>query len=305
MGIKGYKAFNPDWTCRGFKYEVGKTYKIDGDIEICKEGFHFCQKVSDCFNYYSFNCENKVAEVEATGIVETEGNKSVTNEIKIVREISWQEVLVLVNTGNRNTGNRNTGDCNTGDYNTGNRNTGDCNTGNWNTGNWNTGNRNTGNRNTGDCNTGNRNTGDCNTGNWNTGDWNTGDYNTGNRNTGDWNLSDDNTGFFMTTKPVIYMFNKPTEYTDPKDIRALPGMDVLSRGFENSWWINSDNMTDEEKMKKPEHKTIGGYLKVVDFKTACKTMWGKFNDKEKQAVRELPNFDHDIFMKITGIDSDK
>ena len=23
MGIKGYKVFNPDWTCRGFQYEVG------------------------------------------------------------------------------------------------------------------------------------------------------------------------------------------------------------------------------------------------------------------------------------------
>ena len=285
MGIKGYKVFNPDWTCRGFKYEVGKTYKIDGDIEICKEGFHFCQKVSDCFNYYSFNCENKVAEVEATGVVETEKDKSVTNEIKIVREISWQEVLALVNTGNCNTGNRNTGNRNTGNRNTGNRNTGNCNTGDCNTGDWNTD----------DWNTGDGNTGNCNTGNRNTGDWNT----------GDWNMSNYNTGFFMTDEPVIYMFNKPTEYTDPNDIRALPGMEVLSRGFKNSWWISSNNMTDEEKVEHSEHNTTGGYLKVVDFKTACKTMWGKFNDKEKQAVRELPNFDHDIFMKITGIDSDK
>ena len=275
MGIKGYKVFNPDWTCRGFKYEVGKTYKMDGDIEICKKGFHFCQKASDCFNYYFFDCRNKVAEIEATGIVETEEDKSVTDKIKIVREISWQEVLALVNTGNWNTGIRNTGNCNTG---------------NWNTGNWNTGNWNTGNRNTGNCNTGNRNTGD---------------WNTGNRNTGDWNMSNYNTGFFMTDEPVIYMFNKPTEYTDPKDIRALPGMEVLSRDFENSWWISSDNMTDEEKVEHSEHNTTGGYLKVVDFKTACKMMWEKFSEEEKQAVRELPNFDHDIFMKITGIDSDK
>ena len=275
MGIKGYKVFNPDWTCRGFKYEVGKTYKIDGGIEICKEGFHFCQKVSDCFNYYSFDCKNKVAEIEATGIVETEENKSVTNEIKIVREMSWQEVLALVNTGNCNTGNRNTGDCNTGDWNTG----------DWNTGTW--------------------NTGACNTGNWNTGDWNTGTWNTGACNTGNWNLSDNNTGFFMTAKPVIYMFNKPTEYTDPKDIRALPGMEILLRGFEGGYWISSDKMTDEEKEQHPEHETTGGYLKVVDFKTACKMMWEKFSKEEKQVVKELPNFDHDIFMKITGIDSDK
>ena len=27
MSIKGYKVFNPDWTCRDFQYEVGKTFK--------------------------------------------------------------------------------------------------------------------------------------------------------------------------------------------------------------------------------------------------------------------------------------
>ena len=25
--MKGYKVFNPDWTCRNFQYEVGKTYE--------------------------------------------------------------------------------------------------------------------------------------------------------------------------------------------------------------------------------------------------------------------------------------
>ena len=105
---------------------------------------HFCQKASDCFNYYDFNSSNKVAEIEALDLVETKGNKSVTNKIHIIREIPWQELLTIVNTGK------------------------DC------TGLENTGNRNTGSRNTGDCNTGSRNTG-----NWNTGDWNTVDFSNG------------------------------------------------------------------------------------------------------------------------------
>ena len=136
--IKGYKVFNPDWTCRGFQYEVGKTFEHNGNIEMCGKGFHFCLKASDCFNYYSFNSNNKVAEVEALGLVETDGDKSVTNKIHIIREIPWQELLTIVNEGNDctglcNTGDWNTGDCNTGHYNTGNWNTGDYNTGFFNT----------------------------------------------------------------------------------------------------------------------------------------------------------------------------
>ena len=122
--VKGYKVFKPDWTCRGFQYEVGKTFKHEGDISLCKEGFHFCQKASDCFNYYKFDSDNKVAEVVATGLVESNEDKSVTNEITIVREIPWQELLTIVNEGKNCTGLKNTGNRNTGDYNITNYSTG-------------------------------------------------------------------------------------------------------------------------------------------------------------------------------------
>ena len=72
--IKGYKVFNPDWTCRNFQYEVGKTFEEDVTPKCCDRGFHFCTKASDCFNYYSFNPENKVAEVFALGMVDTGRN---------------------------------------------------------------------------------------------------------------------------------------------------------------------------------------------------------------------------------------
>lgn len=60
--------------------------------------------------------------------------KCCTNKIQIVREISWQELLTIVNTGKGCTGLCNTGDCNTGDRNTGDRNTGDWNLSSFNTG---------------------------------------------------------------------------------------------------------------------------------------------------------------------------
>ena len=280
MSIKGFKVFNPDWTCRGFQYKVGETFVHNGNIEMCGAGFHFCQKASDCFNYYNFNSQNKVAEVEALGLVETQEDKSVTDKIKIIREIEWSELLTIVNDGKNCTGLGNTGSRNTGSRNTGSRNTGDWNTGSRNTGDWNTGSRNTGSRNTGDWNTGSRNTGD-----WNTGDWNSTNY---------------STGFFNSVEQNIFLFNKPTSMSRD-EIHSLKGIQILNWNFENSWWIYSVNMSDDEKKSNPKYETTGGYLKTVDFKTACKMMWENLSENERQEVMKLPNFDSNIFYEITGI----
>lgn len=134
--MKGYKVFNPDWTCRNFKYKVGKTYEIKEKPKCCEIGFHFCKNLVDCFNYYSFNPKNKVAEIEAIGDIDfsEEDSKCSTNKILIVKQLSWFKVLELVNTGTGNTGIHNTGN-----YNSGDRNLGSCNFGDWNLGNHNFG----------------------------------------------------------------------------------------------------------------------------------------------------------------------
>ena len=296
--IKGYKVFNPDWTCRNFQYEVGKTFEEDVTPKCCDRGFHFCTKASDCFSYYGFNPENKVAEVLALGMVDTESGdtKCCTNKIQIVREISWQELLTIVNTGKGctglcNTGDWNTGDCNTGDWNTGNRNTGNRNTGDCNTGDWNTGNRNTG-----DWNTGNRNTGNRNTGNRNTGDWNT-----GNRNTGDWNLSSFNTGCFMTEEQKIMLFDKPTDWTYRDWINSDARYALAHIPKNVVEWVSSYDMTDEEKEKYPTYETTGGYLKVLDESESAQIWWDGLTDGSKDIIKSLPNFDAEIFRKCTGI----
>ena len=59
--FKAYKVFNPDWTCLTKQYEVGKEYR-EGKIKICEYGIHACLNLSDCFDYYSFDSNNKVAE---------------------------------------------------------------------------------------------------------------------------------------------------------------------------------------------------------------------------------------------------
>ena len=273
--VKGYKVFNPDFTCMDFQYEVGKTYKHKGSIGLCESGFHFCSQLKDCFTYYRFDPDNKVAEIIASGKVIVGDDKSVTNTIKIVREISWAEVLELVNIGKANTG--------------------FCNTGNRNTGDWNTG----------DWNTGNRNTGNWNTGNRNTGNWNTGDWNTGNRNTGLFNSCNYSNGLFNSKSPKIYMFNKPTKLTYEELQEKYPeAYNLLYYStFRLTEWIPDYKMTDEERIAYPDYNTTGGYLRRYHFKEVCQKMWNSFNKTERNKIKKLPNFDRDIFKEITGIEA--
>lgn len=85
------------------------------------------------------------------------------------------------------------------------------------------------------------------------------------------------------------------------EINSLKGIQILNWNFENSWRVYADNMSDDEKKSYPKFETTGGYLKTVDFKTACKMMWNKLDEKERQSVMELPNFDAKVFEEITGI----
>ena len=325
--VKGYKVFNPDWTCRGFKYAVGETFEEEVKPSVCHRGFHFCEKAADCFNYYYFDPANKVAEVLALGDVVTEGNKSCTNKIQIVREIPWVELLKIVNTGkscsgyrnsgNFNSGNFNSGNFNSGNFNSGNRNSGDCNTGNWNSGNWNSGEYNSGYWNSGDFNSGNLNSGNYNSGaknsghfnrgnfnsgNNNSGNCNTGDYNSGSWNSGDWNKCNFSNGCFNTVDSKIYLFNKPSEWTY-WDWRNSMAYVILSRMPNNLLeYVIWEDMTDEEKNSYPEAEITGGYLKKLN-KFECNIKWWRdLSDEEKAIITAIPNFDKEIFKEITGID---
>ena len=295
--VKGYKGFDKNLCCRGFQYEIGKTYETDRTVGLCQWGFHFCRKLFDVNNYYSFNnCDNRFCEVEAIGEIKDGDNKSVTNKIKIVREISKEEFMSLINIGKDNSGVCNTGDCNTGDWNTGNRNTGDWNTGDWNTGDCNTGDWNTGDCNTGDCNTGDWNTGNRNTGDWNTGDWNTGNRNTGDCNTGDWNKTSRSSGVFCTQEPKLILFNKETDMTF-EEWRNTRAYDLL-RYVKKSVWVYAYEMTEEEKQKYPNYERCDGYLKEIPRKEASKEWWDNLNKYDKNEIFTLPNFDLKIFNKI-------
>ena len=263
--MKGYKAFNSDWTCRGFQYEIGKTYELpEGQpLIMCKSGFHFCKNPIDVFGYYPMNDNTMIAEVEALGEIQQEGTKYCTDKIKIVKEFTRQELQNMILNGSHNSGNANTGYNNSGNYNSGNCNSGVYNSGDLNTGGYNSGDRNTGDRNTGKCNSGGYNSGNRNTGDRNTGKCNSGSFNTGNFNSGYFNSGDYNAGIFNTNEPYMRAFNRETRITFSEFTSALP---------------------------------FGFYNLCSRIKT------GPLLRDDYARIKALPNFDAAIFKEITGIE---
>lgn len=64
--VKGFKVFNSDWTCdptghNPKQYTCPGKFEEEVELDVCNHGMHFCQNATDCFNYYSFNSNNKVA----------------------------------------------------------------------------------------------------------------------------------------------------------------------------------------------------------------------------------------------------
>ncbi len=84
-----YKA-TYNFKCRNQTYEVGKTYTSD-KFKICEHGMHYCNKMEDTLNYYDPNKNLILLEVEILGDVETKGNKSVTNKLKVNRVVEFDE----------------------------------------------------------------------------------------------------------------------------------------------------------------------------------------------------------------------
>jgi len=177
---------NPDMTCRGFQYQVGKVYKHKDKISMCRSGFHFSRELKDCYEYYSFDYKNVVCEVIGRGNIEEVKSKIVCNTIEVVRILGITEILDTLNLFTS----RNRGSRNSGSYNRGSRNSGSYNRGSYNRGSY---------------NRGSYNRGSYNRGSDNRGSDNRGMYNFGSHSAGVMNYIS-----FVGEKNNCYCFNRPT-----------------------------------------------------------------------------------------------
>ena len=92
--ITSYKGFDKNMKCRGFKYEVGKEYEMDGEIKCCNRGFHACKSPIEVWDYYDM-LNSRFAEVEQSGKIDAEENttKVCSSRIKIKAELKLADII--------------------------------------------------------------------------------------------------------------------------------------------------------------------------------------------------------------------
>ena len=88
-----YKGMDENFKCRGFQFEVGKTYKHDGEVEVCSSGFHSCSNPWDVLNYYDVTSRFALVEVVGETATHSGDTKIASSEITIKKELKLPEFI--------------------------------------------------------------------------------------------------------------------------------------------------------------------------------------------------------------------
>ena len=243
------KGMNKDMTCRGFQFEVGKEYKIehDGPLELCSDSvFHFCESLQNVHQFYEVDDkDHRFFIVEPLGEIVTDGEKCGSDQIRIVREVTGEELDVMRGYINGNTGLFNSGYRNSGDRNSGYR-------------------------------------------------------NSGYMNSGIANKCNFSSGVFCNESDMnIRIFNKPSGMSLKDFINSKYFDALFSAPFELNEWIP---YTTEEMAADEDKARMTGYLKVREYEEAWAEWWAYMTDENREIIKQIPNFDPEIFKDITGIE---
>lgn len=95
---EAFKGFNPDLTCQGFQYEIGKSYELAEPPIYCMRGFHACLLPLDCWSYYN-PVTSRYARVTLTGVLPVQvgesNSKIVGNAISTGEELTVEKIISL------------------------------------------------------------------------------------------------------------------------------------------------------------------------------------------------------------------
>ena len=88
-----YKGFDSNLKCRDHQFEIGKTYKVEGEIKACNWGFHSCpDNPLAVLGYVNLIGDDgkiaRFADVEISGATDTDGSKIASAEITIKAELT-------------------------------------------------------------------------------------------------------------------------------------------------------------------------------------------------------------------------
>lgn len=88
----GYKAFilkdgklTTQYGNRAIIYEIGQTYELNGKLELCKSGYHYCENLENIYKYYPYNSVIVNIEIPQDAYTHTDNDKSCANKIKLLK----------------------------------------------------------------------------------------------------------------------------------------------------------------------------------------------------------------------------
>ena len=87
--MKAIKGFDRNLQCRGFQFEVGKTYTATGKIKACENGFHAIPEDVHPFYVWEFYpvTDSRFFAVELAGKTDADGNKVAAEILTVGKEL--------------------------------------------------------------------------------------------------------------------------------------------------------------------------------------------------------------------------
>ena len=91
--VNSFKGFDRNMQCRGYQFEVGKTYEHDGEVAACSSGFHACENPLDVWSYYPLDSRYAVVELGGEVSRRDDDSKIAAARITISAEIGLPQII--------------------------------------------------------------------------------------------------------------------------------------------------------------------------------------------------------------------